>query len=608
MDTKGNGNFEDLPNPPWVEIVGGPVHRLVLVAPSRIAAGEHFRLMVEAEDAWGNPSTPYRGTVEVHSAAVKLPKSSLAFTETDRGALWVEGCTATEAGLARIQATDRQSELSTESNPIQVVEHHGSHRLYWGDFHGGQVAMAEKIPDFFRYARDVAAIDFVGYQRNDHAVSASDWELQQQAEREFTEPGRFAPIPGFEWSARTGEGGHHNVFYRRPDRPIRRSSRWELPPGSPDPNTDLPHILDVFACFRNSDVVITPHVGGEHADLTYYDPSLEPALEVVSTHGSFEWFLKEALEHRYKVGFLGGSDSYTGRPGTDRPGHQVRRYAKSGLTAIYASELTVPAVLEALKSRRCYATTGARLLLDVGADGHAVGDEYSTDSFPQITASVVGTAPLESLTLYRGLEPIYDHPLRDAPFGNRIRVLWEGSSRQTSYSGVVWDGCLAVSGSTIESIEQLRFDSPRSKSWRKGDGSIGWHSVTCGYHSGLVLDLTDASEAELDLTIASSVITGPQYGGHGNRPPRRMSYAPAESLTCHLRLDELAEGPRRFDLGTLDRRITVCRLPESSPPRIGRFTFTDTTVQPGINPYWLRVVQTDMEVAWSSPIFTDYVA
>ena len=47
-------------------------------------------------------------------------------------------------------------------------------------------------------------------------------------------------------------------------------------------------------------------------------------------------------------------------------------------------------------------------------------------------------------------------------------------------------------------------------------------------------------------------------------------------------------------------------LPETEPPRAAGFTLTDTDLEPGINPYWLRAVQTDMEAAWSSPIFVDY--
>jgi hypothetical protein len=194
--------------------------------------------------------------------------------------------------------------------------------------------MAEKIPEFFRYARDIAAIQFAGYQRNDFAISKRDWELQQSAESQFHEPGRFVAIPGYEWSPPTHLGGDHNVFFRRHDQPVRRSSH-ELVADRSDVEGDLPRNEDLYAAFRHSDTVIIPHVGGEHSDLAHHDPSLEPAIEVTSTHGTFEWFLREALEYRYRVGFLGGSDSCTGRPGDDRPGFQRRRYAKAGLAGVY---------------------------------------------------------------------------------------------------------------------------------------------------------------------------------------------------------------------------------------------------------------------------------
>ena len=105
-------------------------------------------------------------------------------------------------------------------------------------------------------------------------------------------------------------------------------------------------------------------MGGGHADLTYHEPTLEPALEISSTHGSFEWFFRELLARGYRMGVVGGSDSHDGRPGADAPGYQERRYAQGALTALLAESLTLDGVHEALRARRCYATTGARILLD----------------------------------------------------------------------------------------------------------------------------------------------------------------------------------------------------------------------------------------------------
>lgn len=147
------------------------------------------------------------------------------------------------------------------------------------------------------------------------------------------------------------------MYFRRHKQPVRRNPPAEAPQ-SVETASELAHIRDVYQAYRNTDTIITPHVGGEHSNLTWHDPTLEPAMEITSSHGSFEWAIREIIERGYQLGFLGGSDCYTGRPGDDRPGHQSRRYAKSGLTGIYTRDVTLDGFFEAMQARRVYATTG----------------------------------------------------------------------------------------------------------------------------------------------------------------------------------------------------------------------------------------------------------
>ena len=545
--------------------------------------------------------------VVTQSGEVRTPTEELTFSEADKGVQWIEGCTVMQTGIHRLTVVDEKAGLTAQSNPTLCKETKAPYNLYWGDSHGGQVAMAEKIPDFFQYARDVAAIDFAGYQRNDHVLSKRDWVLQQTAERTYDQPGRFVALPGYEWSANTSRGGHHNVYFRRHDQPIRRSDHSGLEDKS-DADTDLYHIQDVYEVFRNSDTVITAHVGGEHSNLTYHDPALEPAVEVTSDHGTFEWILDEALQRNYKMGFFGGSDSHNGRPGNDTPGFQHRRYAKAGLAAVYAPELTIPAVLSAYKARRIYATTGARILMHTEAVGHLMGSEFTTSEKLQISAFIAGTAPFESVELFRGLERIYSHPVDCGVDSNRVRILWEGASRKSSYSGVIWEGKLRVTGRRVANVDKIRFDSPRSRVFDVEDYGLRWYSVTCGYRSGIILDLTGEDDGELELVVNASVITGPLYGGSGISAPRRMSYAPAEKVAFNINLTELKKGPVTMEIGGLNRQVTMSLAPTQQEAGEVKFSFADLSPNPGINPYWVRVVQTDMEMAWSSPIYVDYVA
>ena len=607
VDERGSGQTVTLDDPPCLTILGDVAEKLVLVAPSTVAVGESFEVLVKAEDRWGNPSNAYGGAVSLAGEGVECTaQGPVRFAENERGAQWVGDFKATHSGLTRIEAADNDAGLRAQSNPIRVSESRTERRLYWADPHGGQLVLNEKFADFFRYARDVAGIQFVGFQRNADVISERDWEVQQQAERELYAAGRFVPIPGFEWSGATWEGGHHNIYFRRHNQAARRNAPAEEMFQADRASSELTHIVDVYRAYRNSDVIITPHVGGHHSNLTYHEPTLEPAVEIVSSHGMFEWMMRDALRRGYQLGFLGGSDSYTGRPGDDRPGHQMRRYSKAGLTGIYARDVTLESFHEAMRARRVYATTGARMILHTESDGHELGSGYTTSKPPTIKGQVVGTTSLQSVELFRGLECIHKLPLASEKDARRIRLIWRGGSRMMSYSGIVWDGRLTLSGARLCGVETLRFDSPRSHITEQTDQQVRWHAWGCGYPMGLELEIDAESEVQIQVAVNTRKISAPGFGGHGSGGPRRISLAQAENATLRVSHDELLKQDSvGIELGVIDCRLDISLAKRPGPPTAD-FEFTDDNPQPGVNPYWIRVVQSDLETGWTSPVFVDF--
>ncbi len=605
VDPSGSGDATEIEDPPYVSIIGGEAVRLVVIAPSEAVVGEPFKVLVKAEDAWGNASHHHSGSLTFSAEGIQTPSDGLTFGTESHGAIWIEGFEAQTTGVLRLTATDQNSGLTATSNPIQCRETQSEFQLQWADPHGGQLVLNSKFAEFYRYARDVAGIQFVGFQRNADCISFDDWEVQQREEVAFHEPGRFIPIPGFEWSGRVWEGGHHNIYFRRHNQPVRRNPPAEVI-GSVDQNTELPHILDVYKHYRNTDTIITAHIGGEHSNLTWHEPTLETGVEITSSHGMFEWMLQDALRRNYKLGFLGGSDSYTSRPGDDRPGHQLRRYSKAGLTGIYCKDISLDSFFDAMRARRVFATTGTRMILNVKSGEHHMGEEFTTAELPTLNAEVFGTNSLESVELYRGLERIYSHPISQRPIPNRVRILWKGSSRKTSYSGIIWDGTLNVTGGKILSAETVRFDSPRSRIVEQNEAGLAWHAWGCGYTMGLILELEVDEETRLQIAVGNQAITSPMYGEHGSiTPPRRISFAPADRFTFNVRVGDLSNGPQELPLGILDRSITASLASEPAADSAA-FQFTDEAPEPGINPYWIRAVQSDMEVGWTSPLFVDY--
>ncbi|MCD6351732.1 MAG: DUF3604 domain-containing protein, partial [Armatimonadetes bacterium] len=67
----------------------------------------------------------------------------------------------------------------------------------------------------------------------------------------------------------------------------------------------------------------------------------------------------------HRLGVIASSDEHSGQGG--------RRHG--GLAAVFAEELTREALFAALRARRCYATTGERILLDFNVNGLAMGQE-----------------------------------------------------------------------------------------------------------------------------------------------------------------------------------------------------------------------------------------
>jgi hypothetical protein len=120
-----------------------------------------------------------------------------------------------------------------------------------------------------------------------------------------------------------------------------------------------------------------------------------------------------------KVGFIGSGDSHTGRLGLSRENTKwADRHdalpQKAGYAAVYATENSREAIWKAVHERRCYATTGERIVVEFGMDGLVMGQELRTNNArgyqPRFSVRVVGTADLESVTLVRNNEDLYRVP------------------------------------------------------------------------------------------------------------------------------------------------------------------------------------------------------
>ncbi|MBA3274525.1 MAG: DUF3604 domain-containing protein [Chloroflexia bacterium] len=584
VDPFGTGLYENVTDL-RLSIIGGPATQIVVVAPSDVVADELSWLQVRALDRWGNPDPDYRGMVSFAGDTPEGCPGAYQFGAHDRGVHRFEGlryCTAGSRPLA-IRARDQAGGLAAISNPIRCHASPPPFRLFWGDLHGQteETIGTGSISEYFTYARDVAAVDAVAHSGNDFQITNHVYkELRESAQR-FYEPGRFVTFHGYEWSGNTPAGGDHNVYYFG-DGPIRRSSHTEVE-DKHDIETDCYPISHLYAVNAGrDDVLITPHVGGRRANLDYHDQQLEPAIEIASQWGRFEWFALDALARGLRVAFVGGSDDHSGRPGWSAPTlahHGVR----GGLTAYLATDLTREAIWDALRSRRCYGTSGPRIVVDVSVSGHPMGSEPILTQRPVVAVDVLGTAPLDTVELRRGLATVFTHTVRPAPDPNdpwRIRVAWRGARNRDRSRALDWGGELSVSNGRITAAENFAIDNPLDGIIARQPDRITWRSHTCGDWDGVILDLDGDADTVLHFS------------------------SPTMQFSCSL--ETLANGPVEHAGFALNQRVVVERLSHQVGALETQFEWSDESPVDGVNPYWIWVTQSDGELAWSSPVYVTW--
>lgn len=157
-------------------------------------------------------------------------------------------------------------------------------------------------------------------------------------------------------------------------------------------------------------------------DWRYHDPQFQPLVEICSVHGISEYlggprqvydptpgsFVQDALARGYRLGIIGSGDSHNGHPGrTER----LSVAKTGGLAGIYATGLTREEIWDALKRRRVYATTGARIILRFSLNSHFMGEEVPLrPSAPaRMDVSAVGCAPIARIDILKNNRVLKTH-------------------------------------------------------------------------------------------------------------------------------------------------------------------------------------------------------
>jgi len=457
--------------------------RLLVTAPSSAVIREPVSLLVEAVDADGRTIPDFTGRVSLSATdpLARLPQP-WEFYSIERGRRRFDGLVFRCEGVHTVSAVDEKHGLRGESAPVIVEVRRPKYRLYWGDLHGhsGAYACGEGTIDaYYQFARDCVGLDFCALTDHDqlpglsHGLSGT-WPSIVEAARYYHRPHEFITFLGYEWTSmeaqRNGRGyGHKNVYYLEDEGPLFTCV---------DPPSDHPDGL--WKCLKGRAALVIPHhpatTRAWWTDWSYHNAELERLVEIYSAWGSSECpasagnpypirhgggetpgrHVVDALSRGYLLGFIGGGDTHDGCPGrgyahAPRSEKEAKRWHgiyRAGLQAVYARDLTRESLWKAMRVRRTYATTGARIVLEFSVGSAPMGSliKHWPGGAARFHARVEGTAGIAWVELLRNGAVIERRPGR----GRSLSFEWARNAQpgmaQSFYLRVIQvDGHMAWS-------------------------------------------------------------------------------------------------------------------------------------------------------------------
>ena len=253
-----------------------------------------------------------------------------------------------------------------------------------------------------------------------HGLTKDEWDVTVASLNRHNKPGRFVTLIGFEFRDRRGDtnvhfSGDHPTCV--PGEVDRIAKVWEYYRKTGEEAITIPH-LHAYSNYENPNAAQNRSPGYDVVwhpeDWDRIDPRFERNVEVCSTWGRYEYYrnwphmptsgmlkgnsVQDLLARGHRLGILASSDGHKGSPGN------------TTLVAVYARELTRKAIFDALRDRRCYGVTHARIVLCFEANGHPMGSEIRSKGEVRLIVQVHGTDRIHSVEVVKNNQLLHHHP------------------------------------------------------------------------------------------------------------------------------------------------------------------------------------------------------
>jgi len=394
-------------NCPHIKIINDKINNFSIFCPSIVEVGENFKLLIRTEDKFKNLVKDFEGKLEFYKIKQNNgnlnPKKigDLEIKAENRGILQINNLRLLKEGLYYFCIKHNGKEIY--SNPILCKPAPLKKRLYWGFIHG-HTSKSDGLIEPEEYFKNLikAGLDFGTTTEHSHLWETKDEDFEEikQIVNKYNNDGNFISIFGYEYGTwYTGYGDiciyHFDdqipIFrselnkYNSPNKLIKNllpysgkvlmiSHHTALRPGFRNWeqfNNDLERLVEIYSTWGNQEY---PSSEGNPLPPRYkffgygkYTKKRGPILEKKGC------FVKDALAKGYKLGFTAGGDDHFGiyPSGELDPDNGIY---PPGIMAVWSENLTKEAIWKALMNRKCYGTTGPRIIIEFFLNDYFMGD------------------------------------------------------------------------------------------------------------------------------------------------------------------------------------------------------------------------------------------
>lgn len=536
--------------------------------------GNRFECLVRLEDQYGNvcESLSSTGILTINDLSEKI--------HFEKGLCLISKIFVEK--LKPITISVKYQNVTSVPVIVDKAESDFDHNLYWGDLHGqsDETVGTNNISQYFDYAKNKAFLDFAGHQGNDFQIEDAFWSKIQKVCKKVSGK-NFIAIPGYEWSGTTPNGGDRNVIYNSYNNKIIRSADVLLDKRSGKGKIAIT-ATDLFNKLDKKSAVVVSHIGGRYANLDFHDVRFNKLIEVHSDWGTFEWFIKDAMQRKLKVGFVSNSDNHIGRLGAGFPG-KLHFNNLGGLTGIYSPKLSLKSIIASLKDRRTIATTGIRMYLNakllLNDVRYSIGAELTVKNKNidglEYQANIVCPSLIEKIEIFNADHVVKEYNYLEKVQKGQIKITFCGANSKGRNRRFTWKGSIKIPKGASFKYNNFYTQVPYSN-----NNEILFETTTSGDEKSIVINNFKGSK--LSLTV-----NGEEYSIklHDSVKWEKTLNDFDAKLSCYKTFQE----EKNFD----KKNISV--------------SLKDLKLKKGFNAVFYKVTTLNSHLGWTSPIFIDVV-